>query len=151
TRGRNAKRDNAFLERIQTSLVASARKFAKHEPLNAFATALVIERLAGEGLPVHPEAHGVALDMVKAARQPAELILHLPDAALWSLALPCVKQALPDKWPEVYAELMRRAPLSQLDTLGKAIEETGRGELIPPIVEAAIADPVEHVDLYLWV
>lgn len=151
TRGKDAKRDAAFLEKIQSTLVAHARRFAKHEPLNAFATALIIERLASEGLPVHPEAHGVAIEMLKAVKKPAALVIDLPDAALWSLALPTVKQALPEKWPEVYSELMRSAPVGQLDTLGKSLEEAGRGDLIPPRIEAALAAPADHADLVMWV
>jgi transcription elongation factor GreA len=151
TRGRGAKRDEKFLERIQTTLSGLARKFAKHEPRKAFATALVIERLADEGLPAHAEAHGLALDMLKTVSRPAALVVNLPDAALWALALPEVRQALPDRWPEVYAEIMRGAPLSQLDALGKAVEEAGRGELIPPIVEEALASPAEYADVFLWV
>ncbi len=151
TRGKDAKRDPAFLEKIQSTLVAHARRFTKHEPLNAFATSLITERLAGEGLPVHAEAHGVAIEMLKAVKKPAVLVIDLPDAALWSLALPTVKQALPEKWPEVYAELMRAAPVGQLDTLGKSLEEAGRGDLIPPRIEAALAAPADHGDLVMWV
>jgi len=150
TGGRNAKRDEKFLERIQTTLSGLARKFSKHEPKKAFATALVIERLADEGLPVHPEAHGIAIEMLKTAKAPAALLLDLPDAALWSLALPEVKQALPDKWPEVYAAAMRGAPLSQLDALGKAVEEAGRGELLPPLIDAALQNPADFADVFLW-
>src|SRR5262249_5268208 len=151
TRGKTAKRDEKFLEKIQTTLSALARKFAKHEPRKAFATALVIERLADEGLPVHPEAHGIALDMLKSVPKPATLVLDLSDAALWALALPEVRQALSDRWPEVYADMLRGAPLSQLDTIAGAIEEAGRGELIPPIVADALANPADMADVFLWV
>ncbi len=152
TRGKSEARQHAFLERIQTTLVVHARKFAKHEPTRAFATALVIERLAEEGLPIHPEAHGVALDMLRQSRQPARLVLDLPpDAAVWELALPAVRQALPDGWVEVFAALMRLAPLSQLDALGKAVEDAGRADLLQPIIDEAVADPVRHVDVFMWI
>ncbi|MFO0973295.1 MAG: GreA/GreB family elongation factor [Phycisphaerae bacterium] len=144
-------RDEAFLERVQKALVTRAQKFAKHEPEQAFATALVIERLADEGLPPHPEAHGLSVKMLQTVGRPAMLVLALPDAALWSLALPEVKEALPQRWPEVFAELMRSAPVAQLDTLAADVEQAGRGELIPSLVERALAEPFAHVDLVMWV
>lgn len=143
-------RNDSFLERVQTTLVQRAQKFAKHEPDMAFASALVIERLAAEGLPAHPEAHGLAVKMLQKVKDAAALVLDLPDAALWSLALPEVKEALPDKWPEVYARLLAAAPVSQLDGLAQEIESAGRGALIPPVVERALADPFQHVDVMMW-
>lgn len=150
-KSRKAMPDQKFLDRIQTALVARAQKAARHEPDKAFAIALVIERLAAEGLPVHPEAHGLALEMLRTSKRPARLLLDMPDASTWPLATAAVRQALPDRWTEVFAELMLEAPLSQLDPLGKAVEEAGRGELLPPIVSAALADPGTYVDILCWV
>lgn len=149
-KSRKAHPDQKFLDRIQTALVARAQRFAKHEPDKAFATALVIERLANEGLPVHPEAHGLALEMLKKSSRPARLLLAMPDVSMWPLAIAAVRQALPERWTTVYAELMLEAPMSQLDSLGKAIEEAGRGELIPPVVTQALAAPGEFVDVLCW-
>ncbi|MCK6457006.1 MAG: GreA/GreB family elongation factor [Phycisphaerae bacterium] len=149
-REQKATADPAFLERIQRALVAHATKAAKHDPSTAFATALVIERLAGEGLPVHPEAHGLALSMLQSSSAPARLVAELPDAGLWAVALPAVRQALPDRWPEVFAELLVDAPGTQVDALASALVETGRSELIQPVVDRALADPWSAVDVLMW-
>ncbi len=150
-RTRKATPEHRLLARIQDALAARAARAERASPQEAFAAALVMERLQGEGLPPHPEAHGLALSMLRTARRPEAMVSRLPDARLWSLGVAALKQALPDRWCEAFGALMREAPLAQLDGLAAALEEAGRGELVPPLVNETLADPGEHVDLCMWV
>lgn len=151
TKRRKTPPDHAFLERVQTTLVGRAQKLSRHDPRAAFAVSLVIERLANEGLPVHPEARGLAVAMLQAARHPVDLLVDLPDAALWALGIAVVPPALPDRWATAFADLLLRAPLSQLDVLASGIEEAGHGERLPHLVQQALTAPGEYVDLLMWV
>ena len=151
-RQRRASPDPAFLDRVQTALVDHIERFRKHaEPAHAFATALVIERLAADGLPISTDAHGTALEMLRTAADPTDVVASIPDVRLWSLAMICVEHAFPERWPEHFAELILSAPASQCDPLAKRVEKAGRGELLSAIAKRAMADPGRYTDALLWV
>lgn len=143
--------DAKFLDRIQKDLVNYIDRFIRHkEPALAFATALVIERLAMDGVPVSTDAHGTALEMLKQASNPVRMVASVPDARLWPLALAAVEQALPDKWPEVFAECILFSPAGQCDVLAKKVEAAGRGELLLDIADRAMAEPGRYTDALMW-
>lgn len=153
---RDTKRDKAdpdagFLDRVQSALVNHIERFRKHnEPAKTFATALVIERLAADGLPIATDAHGTALEMLKSVENPTALVARIPDTRLWSLAIACVEQAFPEKWAELFAELILYAPAGQCDALAKRIEKAGQAHLLSPIVERTIAAPGRYTDAMMW-
>ncbi len=148
---KRSKPNAGLIDRVQTALVGHIDRFIRHkEPAQAFATALVIERVAADGLPVSTDAHGKALEMLRTTSKPARMVAAVPDARLWSLAVDAVEQAFPDKWPEVFADLLLSAPTAQCDYLAKKIEKAGRGELLVLPVQEALADPGRYTDLLMW-
>lgn len=143
--------DADFLNRVQKTLVERIERFTKHkEPAQAFATALVIERLAADGVAVSSDPHGKALAMLGKAKDPARMVASVQDARLWPLAVACVDQAFPDRWPEIFAELLLFAPAAQCDALAKRVEAAGRAELLPPIVDRVLAEPGRYTDALMW-
>ena len=144
--------DTAFLDRAQKTLVDQIQRFARHkEPALAFTTALVIERVAADGLPVSTESHGMALEMLAKSPNPINIVANVTDTRLWSLAIACVEQAFPEKSAQILAELILYAPAGQCDALAKKVEKAGQGELLVPIVQRALADPGRHTDALMWV
>lgn len=144
--------DADFLNRVQKSLTDRIDRFRRHhDHENAFATALVIERLASDGLPISTTAHGTAIEMIRTSEAPVSDIAAIPDARLWGLAATVVEQAFPEKWPEFFAEMILYAPAGQCDTLAKRVEKAGRGELLVNIVERALSDPGRHTDAVMWI
>jgi len=151
TRAAKAEPDTAFLERVQAVLVEQIDKFMRHkEPTSAFATALVIERVAADGLPVKTDAHGVAVNMLSVAKNPVAVVAAIPDSRLWSLALDEVKEAFPDRWPELYGELILHAPSGMIDGMVKQLESTGKTDLLRVAVGKALADPGRYTDMLMW-
>jgi transcription elongation factor GreA len=147
-----AEPDVAFLGRVQTTLVGRVEQFNRHqEPAHAFAAALVVERLAREGLPVSTDPHGMAMTMLSGATDPVAVVASLPDARLWPQAIKCVEQALPEKWPEVLAELILCAPVGQCDVIARRVEEAGRAELLASVVARATADPGQYTEAMMWI
>lgn len=143
--------DKTFLDRVQSSLVERISRFRKHkEPVHAFSTALVLERLAVAGLTTTIDAHGMALQMLREASAPANMVANVSDARLWPLAIAAVEQALPEKWPEVFAELILHAPAGQCDALAKRVEQAGRGDLLQAIADRALDDPGRYTDAMMW-
>ncbi len=144
--------DAAFLDRVQAGLVDRMERFRKHrEPAAAFATALVIERLAADGLPIATDAHGTALEMLRSAEKPIEMVAGVPDARLWSLGVACVEQAFPEDWPDLFAELTLFAPAGQCNVLAKRVEVAGQGDRLVAIVDRAVAEPGRFTDAMMWV
>lgn len=144
--------DKSFLDRVQTGLVERINRFRRHkEPALAFATALVLERLAADGLTTAIDAHGMALQALREAKNPAAMVATVTDARLWPLAVAAVEQALPDKWPDVFAELILVCPAGQCDVLAKRIEKAGRGDLLQAIADRALAEPGRYTDALMWI
>jgi len=140
-----------FVKKVQSTLKKQIERFKKHrEAADAFATALIVERLAQDGLPLEPDVHQVALDMLKNAPAPETLLASVPDARLWSLGVKCVEQAFPETWPEIYAKLLLFAPAGQVDALAKQVEKAGKGEALGAIAQAAVADPGRYTDAFMW-
>lgn len=151
TRSRKSKPDTAFIERVQKTLVGQIERFLKHkEPVQAFTTALVIERVAADGLPVSTDAHGMALDMLGKTSDPVRIVANVTDSRLWTLAVACVEQAFSDRWPELLAELILYAPAGQCDALAKKVEGAGRGEALAGVAERALAEPGRFTDAMMW-
>jgi transcription elongation GreA/GreB family factor len=141
-----------FVERVQRALVDRIDRFIRHKDrASAFATALVIERVAADGLPVSADAHGLALRMLQEADDPVMVAASVPETRLWPLATSCVEQAFPEKWPELFAKLILHAPAGQCETLAKKVEAAGRADVLPSIVERATADPERHLGAMTWV
>ncbi|MBK8269047.1 MAG: hypothetical protein IPK83_12360 [Planctomycetes bacterium] len=141
-----------FLNRVQRSLVDHIERFRRHKDHeSAFATALVIERLAADGLPISSDAHGTAIEMLQTSENPISDIAAVPDARLWGLASAAVESAFPEKWPEYFAEMILYSPSGQCDTLAKRIEKAGRGELLGDIIRRALDDPGRHTEAVMWI
>lgn len=151
TKTAKAEPDTSFLDKVQATLVDHIDRFMRHkEPTAAFATALVIERVAADGLPVKTDAHGMAVNMLSVAKNPVAVVAAIPDSRLWSLALDEVKEAFPDKWPELYAELTLFAPSGMIDGMVKQLESAGKIELLRPSISKSLADPGRYTDLLMW-
>jgi len=149
---RKSEPDAAFLDRVQAALIERMERFRKHsEPAAAFATALIIERLAVDGLPVATDTHGTAEEMLRSAERPAEMVAGVPDARLWSLGVACVEQAFPEDWPDLFATLILFAPAGQCNVLAKRVESAGKGDRLVAIVERANAEPGRFTDAMMWV
>ncbi len=144
--------DAGFISSVETLLIERIERFTRHnEPAEAFATALVLERLAARGLPVSADAHGVGVRRLAEAGDPVATVASLVDARLWPLALRCVEQAFPEKHPALLAELILYAPAGQCDPIARAVEGAGRVDLLSSIVERATADPGRYAEAMMWV
>jgi len=88
--------------------------------------------------------------MIGEAANPVAMVTRVPDARLWSLAVACLEQAFPDKWPEYFAQLILYAPISQCDVLAKRVEKAGRSELLLPIAQRALDEPGRFTDTLMW-
>lgn len=149
---RKAEPDKAFVQRVETALLKHVDRFCKHrEPREAFAAALIIDLMAAKGLPFSEEAQGTAGEILRSLDDPAAIAGSVGDTRLWSGITACIERTFPEEWPKIFAEMILRAPPGQCDTLARHVEKAGRGELLPAIIEQAIAAPGRHTDAMMWV
>lgn len=137
-----------FTAPIVESLAEQARAFAAYRPADALAAALAIDAAGKLGLAA-PKAEGVTAEAVLAeAPQPARAVADLADDSLWPAALEALGRR-PDA-AEQFVALLDLAPVDQLDAVASAVRRAGRGETIAAAAGQALADPLRHVDLCLW-
>ena len=152
TKHRKVKPDKAFVQRIETALLKHVDRFCKHrEPREAFTTALIIDLMAAKGLPFSEEAQRAAGEILRSLDDPAAIAGSVGDTRLWAGITACIERTFPEEWPKFFAEMILRAPPGQCDTLARRVEKAGRGELLPAIIEQAIAAPGRHTDAMMWV
>lgn len=150
-RQRKAKPDAAFLEQVKETLLRQIERFEQHgEPSAALGTALVVQRLEGEGIPSSEGLGGRALDMLRAADEPVQIVAGLKDGRLWTLAAECVSQAFPETWPALFAQMILYAPAGLCDSLARRVEKAGQGDLLCATAAQAVADPGRYTDAIMW-
>ena len=158
TKHRKTQPDAAFIQRVEGALLEHVDRFCKHqEPQDALATALIVERLGPKGvsrsggLPFSDRLGEKACELLRSADDPVTLAGAVSDARLWPGIMSRVEQVFPDRFPEIFAELILHAPPGMCDTLARRVEKAGRAELLGGIVERAISNPGRFTDALLWV
>lgn len=152
TKHRKTEPDKAFVQRAEAALLKHVERFCKHrEPRDAFMTALIIDLMATRGLPFSEDARSAAGEILRSMDNPAQIAGSVGDTRLWSGITACIERTFPDEWPKFFAEMILYAPPGQCDSLARRVEKAGRGELLPPIIEQAIAEPGRYTDAMMWV
>ena len=127
------------------------RTAIKHlRPSDAFATALLIDRIDEIIAPDKDAKHGVADETLIEAKKPVKLISRLEDESLWTVALAALEEARPDDAPACAAELIPLASATQLDRLTKIARKGEMIEFIQAHIDTALADPLNYPELIFW-
>lgn len=129
-------------------LIVAARE---RRPVDAFACALVIERLNEQGLPARADTQGLATSLIRDAKSPARLISGLEQKALWDRALSLLPTARPQDWLDQMMALIPVAPESAIDSIFKAAIAAGAGPRVQEFVDGALASPMSNAELVSWI
>ena len=143
--------DKALLQRCHAHLIQHIQSISDKRRPEAFACALITERLDQQaGLP-DEEAKQLAVGMLRDAQRPAALIEVLSDNALWSLALDALQAAL-DVGPaaEQAVELVPAAPATLLDNVVAIVRAGDRLADAQSLIDLAATDPVDYPELVYW-
>jgi len=142
--------DEGFLRRVRETLSERLGVARKHGELeSAFSMALIIDKLAAEA-PGVGSSEGLAVQMLREAKDPVAVTVSITDARLWSMAVDSVQEAFPDRWPSLFAELLLSSPGAQCDDLASRIEKAGHGELLPPVIDQVLSEPGQFTDALMW-
>ncbi|TWT45218.1 Transcription elongation factor GreA [Phycisphaerae bacterium RAS1] len=146
----NETADAALLQRVHDHLFKYAQSIRTKRAAEAVCCGLVIDRLAGMGLPATPESRGLAAQMLREAREPTALIRNFEDDAFWEGALLLLPTARPDDYVDHFIALIASAPAARLDTLVGAALKAGRADAVQAVVDASMADLVRSPEVIYW-
>lgn len=139
-----------LLKRFHDHLVQHIRNIQSRRPGEAFATALVTERLDEQAQLHTDEARQLAVEMLRAADQPTDLIAGLSDHGLWSLALDALLAARPEQAGRDAVRLLSAAPAGAIDRLVKMAAQADSLPAVQSFVDMAAADPLDYPELVYW-
>ena len=139
------------LSRMAAAIQTRNRRAARHAPDSGLGMTLVLERLTQHGAALRGEPSASADTIVAEAEKPAEVLGNLTEARLWPAALEAAKKGCPDTWPEVFAELLPRAPMQTCERIAAHLRDTGRSEMLNRCVEYMMQDPAECMEAVGWV
>ena len=137
-----------FVAPVMAALAEQAGSYRQKRPADALAAALGIDAALALGLPAPPDRGPTAAEVLAAAERPAEAIAELGNPDLWPAAMKALASR-PDAAAQLEA-LLDLAPAGQLDNVAECLESCGRGEAVAGALQRAMAAPVEHLELFLW-
>src|SRR5690606_5245980 len=111
---------------------------------------LVTERLDEQAQLHTDEARQLAVEMLRAADQPTDLIAGLSDHGLWSLALDALLAARPEQAGRDAVRLLSAAPAGAIDRLVKMAAQADSLPAVQSFVDMAAADPLDYPELVYW-
>ncbi|MBP7934140.1 MAG: GreA/GreB family elongation factor [Phycisphaerae bacterium] len=139
----------AFVRRLHRELMQRVDVSRKGAPAEALTEALLIDRLAqGAQLPEDAERPGRAI--VAASADPAALVSSIDDDRFFVPAVELVREALPEKWIDLYMSLLPVAPVDGCDAIATALDKAGRTADVVRIVGGLLADFGRHLDAICW-
>lgn len=145
---RNLQPDPAFLKRITDELAAQVSKWSANRPIEALTASLAVREALRLGAP-EPAGHPTPADLLAKTKQPADVLVHLADEALWNAGLDALGQC-PDAEDQL-VELLSTASADQLPRVVDELLQRGRGEELQQAVDNALASPLDGVELLRWV
>lgn len=136
-----------FYRPILESLATAALVYQANRPADALAAALAVEAAGEMGLPA-PEGAATATTVLAKIQNPASAIAELDQAALYEKALNALS-ARPDYADQLQA-LLPLTPAESLDQVAERLGAIGRTSAIEQAVAAAFAEPLNNLELSLW-
>jgi len=146
-RHRGAPVDPGFAGPLLNRLAEEAEEFKTRRPADALIAALALDALP-DGLPNAGMPHPTPAKVLAGAAHPAQAIAALHDNSLWPAALEALAQR--QDAAEHFVELLRLAPANQLDAVAKRVGRAARADALDAAVADAVANPVENLQLLIW-
>jgi len=140
--------DADFGTLLTDALADDARRFQDARPTDALVASLGLAEAARLGLPQPETPAPPAAEILASAADPVAVVAGLEDASLWPAAMDAL--AALDGAPEHLLALLPELPYQQLDKLAGLIRQAGRAEELSEAAAKAAADPLNALDLCLW-
>lgn len=148
-KNRQIKPDTGFVARLQKDLQNRVRIVRHRAPAEALAEALVYDRLA-EHAGLTEERGGVAHAILAESADVVALLEGIDDPPLYLRAVSAIKDARPQDWVEIFAQLLPLAPREACDTIAKALLDAGRQALLERTLQQIPTDFTRHIGAVCW-
>ncbi len=147
-RQRKVETDAGFAGGLAERLAEQAQTYRRERPADALVAALGIEAAEGMGFGRPEGSYPSPTDVLSEAGNPAATVAALEDEALWPAALAALAGI--DTGGEHLEKLLPLAPARQLDRIAGLLRAAGREDALAGAAQRALADPLEHLDLLIW-
>lgn len=139
----------AMVARLHKDLMTRIAAARKGAPTDALREALVIDRLAQDGL-LAPDQANPAREILTEAGDLIALVHPIEDSRFYLPTLVHIRELFPDRWPELYAELLPHAPVDGCEAIAVALTEAGHQERLGSITERVLSDFTGYLDAVCW-
>jgi len=145
---RKVQMDAAFSAKLTESLAEQANAFLASRPADALAASLSLAKATALGVPAPARPYPSPQEVLALADAPAEAVAALAGEAIWPAALEALAKL--DDAGEQLEALLPEAPAKQLDRVAEFLRREGREEAVSRAAARAVAEPLKHLDLILW-
>jgi transcription elongation GreA/GreB family factor len=135
-----------FVERVDKNIAAAQAR----RPGEALASALVLERLAGKGVPATSDPAAAVIAMLRDAADPVLLLKAVAHEGLRERGFELLRDARSADWADSAAHWLPTAPAPLLDKLATALCGADRAADVQRFIDAGLADPAAHPELIFW-
>lgn len=150
-RGRNLKAEPKHLNRMAEAVASRIRRSAKHMPDRGLGMTLVLENLLRRGARLNREPPMSAAELIGRAEKPATVLSRLSDGRLWAAALKATQDGQAESWPDVFAELLPKAPMQACEAIAKELVAAGHKEKLSECVAVMMSEPAACIDAIAWI
>ncbi|MGE3182654.1 MAG: GreA/GreB family elongation factor [Phycisphaerae bacterium] len=140
----------ALLAHFHEEIVSYAASIVAKRPAEALGCALVLQRLAENGMQLDDNSKGMAKEILAHAGEPVRLISRLTADNYWSRAIALLPEARPEDALDIMVQLLPKAPATQLDALAKTLIKEDRAKSVEELIELAENKPLEYPEVLYW-
>ncbi len=141
--------DAEMISRLQADLQTRINLVRSRAPAEALAESLVLDRLA-EHAGLAEQSSGPARAILAEAADPEGLLGTISEYPLYLRAVALLKEARPQDWPEIFAQLLPLAHREACDVIAKSLIDAGRQDLLDQAVQRIPSDFTRHLDAVCW-
>ena len=142
--------DAGVLQYFATSLAAEIEKAGEKHPASSIAHLAVLGEIRRRAPQVVPHVPVTLEQLLGHVPDLAAVLRHVesPDLSIAILAM--IREAMPEKWPEVYAGTFPGCSVDICDWMAGALSEAGHTPAVASAVAAALKKPERHVASLVW-
>ncbi len=139
-----------FARKVTTALSDQAKLYAATRPADALVAALGLVEAERMNLPpgALPAERPSPREILATAPDPVRLASSLEDESLWAAAAEALS-ARPDG-PELMVRLLECSAPRRIEKIASLLSAAGRADAVASAASSAVADPLNHMELCLW-
>lgn len=139
-----------LLKHFHEEIVSYAASIVPKRPSEALGCAVVLQRLAENGMELDENSQAMAKEILTNAKDPVKVIQRLSQDNYWARSLAILPKARPDDATDILIALLPEAPSTQLDTIAKTLIKEERTETVAELIETAENNPLEYPEVLYW-